>query len=70
MASQVLTVIQQLMATTLWKPLLHSHVMMGTHFMGISPQAVKHQETGVNKHQHAEVMVFTNIIFMRETYVQ
>ena len=60
MVSQLMTVIQQLMATTLWKPLLHSHVMMGTLYMGISPQAVKHQEVGVNRHQHAEVMAMAS----------
>ena len=58
MASQVMTMIQLMMATTLKKPLLHSHVMMGTHFMEIFQQAVKHQEAGVNRHQHAEVMAF------------
>ena len=58
MASQVMTAIQLMMVDTLKKPLPDSYVMMDTLFMEISQQAVKHQDTGVNRHQHAEVLAF------------
>ena len=41
---------------------LHLDVTKDTLYMEMSQQLVKHQEAGVIKHQHAEVMHFTQWI--------
>ena len=57
--------IQQMMVTTLWTPLLHSHVILDMLWMEIPQQVVKYQETGTSTHQLALVIKCNNnIIFV------
>ena len=57
MAKSVMIEIQQMMVTTQWTPLLHSHVILDILNLEILQELVKYQETGINKHQLALVNI-------------
>ena len=58
----------QLVSSTLIQLELYLDVRKDTLYMELTQQHVKHQEDGITKHQHAEVVHFTQWIHLLQQF--